>query len=247
MVNKAAFGVGVIVLLAAVGIGVLIGMQIGGASGTGLATPGEETATPTSERTAIPTATTTPTATGTPTPTATAQYTDVPARTFNEQNVSEYILQYLNERRQAAGLDTLSASGSTSDRLHRMAERHSDAMAREGRVIHTIDGQSSADRYRDNNLYGRCEMRSAGGGYIESADNNRFEAIGHTVAGQPYTDDGQRRFHGNDSQVARALVTNWNDSDIYHDRLTLENANRVGIGVEVTNTGNVYATVNVCS
>jgi uncharacterized protein YkwD len=247
MVNKAAFGVGVIVLLAAVGIGVLIGMQIGGASGAGLDSPGDATPTPRADRTAIPTATAEPTATATPTPTMTAQYTDVPPRVFNEQNVTEQILTEINEHRQAEGLDTLSASGATSETLRRMADRHSDAMAREGRVIHTIDGQSSADRYRDNNLYGQCEMRSAGGGYIESADNNRFEAIGYTVAGQPYSDDGQRRFNGNDSQVAHAIVSDWLDSDIYRDRLTLANANRVGIGVEITNTGNVYATVNVCS
>ncbi|WP_324757618.1 CAP domain-containing protein [Haloarcula sp. GH36] len=246
MVNKAAFVVGIIVLLAAVGIGVLIGMQIGGASGSGVVSPGEETPAPTSEPTESPTAMPS-TATGTPTPTMTAQYTTVPTRSFNEQNITDHVLQYINAERQAAGLDNLSASGATSEQLRQMAGSHSEAMAREGRVVHTIDGQSSADRYRNNNLYGRCEMRSDGGGYIESADNNRFEAIGKTVAGQPYTDKGQRRFHGNDTQVARALVEDWNNSDIYRDRLTLENANRVGIGVQVTNTGNVYATVNVCS
>jgi uncharacterized protein YkwD len=247
MVNKAAFGVGVIVLMAAVGIGVLIGMQIGGAAGSGIVSSDEGTPTPTADQTPISTVTQTQTATPAPTPTQTAQYTDVPARLFNEQNISRYVLQEINAQRGADGLDPLTASGATSERLHSMAEKHSEAMAREGRVIHTLDGESSAERYQSNNLYEQCEMRSAGGGYIISADNNRFEAIGKTVAGQPYSQDGQRRFHGNDSQVAQALVDDWFDSGIYSDRLMLQNAKRVGIGVELTATGNVYATVNVCS
>jgi len=117
-------------------------------------------------------------------------------------------------------------------------------MADVGRVRHTIDEDTSADRYRQYDLYDTCRFQVES--YIENAEDNDLEVIGRTYAGQEYPDNGTQKFNANDTAVADALTEDWLSSPVFHDRLTYENAGRIGVGVTVTNTGVVYATVNIC-
>ncbi|GCF12904.1 hypothetical protein Harman_08390 [Haloarcula mannanilytica] len=182
----------------------------------------------------------------TPTQTAAPKQESIPAREFNAQNISDYIRQYLNEEREAAGVPTFESGLKTESDLNEMAKSHSEQMAIEGKAIHKIDGVSSKDRYKSAGLYARCEFNSAEGDYIEDPDRNRFEAVEKTVAGQPYEEGGEEKFHATDKAVARKIVDDWMAWPDYRERLTLRNANLVGIGVKITETGNVYATANIC-
>jgi hypothetical protein len=259
MVNKAALAVLGVIVLVSMGVGVLIGMQLG-ASG-GIADDGGDDDGASDGPTPIPT----DTATGTPIPTATptataippteqattttenlAARTTVPSRRFDRRDVEAEVRALINERRRSNGLEELTISGNTVDRLTTMARRHSDEMADAGRLAHTVDGNTSESRYQDAGLYDTCRFTDADGGYVISADDNSLESLGQTVAGRPYQDEGETWFNENETEVARALVDNWFDNPVYRDRLDYENARYVGVGVEITQDGTVYATANVC-
>ncbi|AAV45124.1 unknown [Haloarcula marismortui ATCC 43049] len=252
MVKKGLLAIAAVVLLVVLGTGVLVGAQFAGGtadtttqttdsqSGDGGGNDDSSTATATAGNS------TTPTPTAETNGTATPQQESIPAREFNEQNVSDYVRQFLNEEREAAGVPPFESGLRTEEGLNEMAKSHSEQMAIEGKAIHKIDGVSSKDRYEDTGLYDRCTFESAEGEYIEQPDRNRFEAVEKTVAGQPYEEGGEERFHATDKEVARKIVDDWMAWPDYRERLTLRNANIVGIGVEITDTGNVYATANIC-
>lgn len=256
MVKKGLLAIAAVALLVVLGTGVLIGTQFaGGSGGTTAPTPsqnggdggGGSTATATANNTTTANGTATPDANGTATPTPTAtEQESIPAREFNEQNVSNYVRQFLNEEREAAGVPRFESGLKTEGDLNEMAKGHSEAMAVEGKAIHEIDGVSSKDRYERSGLYDRCTFQSSQGDYYESPDRTRFEAVEKTVAGQRYEEGGEERFHTTDKEVARKIVDDWMAWPDYRERLTLRNANIVGIGIEITNTGNVYATANIC-
>ncbi|WP_164471619.1 CAP domain-containing protein [Halosimplex salinum] len=206
----------------------------------GGAIDGTPTATPT------PYPTLTPTATPTPTPTATPALTDVPVDTFDEHEIERHVGEYLNERRRAVGLSTLSIDGGGVEPIVEMARTHSVDMADAGKAIHRIDGRDSADRYRDNDLYERCRWPAAESDTLVTADDNALEAVGRTVAGEPYYEEGDRKFNGNERAVAESLVDTWWNSSTYNPRLTRQNASRVGVGVDITRRGDVFATADFC-
>ncbi|PSQ30232.1 CAP domain-containing protein [Halobacteriales archaeon QS_9_67_15] len=209
-------------------------------------TGGPGTATPSGPATATPTAYPTLTPTPSPTPTATPALTEVPADSFDEREVERLVATFINERRSTANYSTLGVDGTTVDRLTEMARGHSVDMADIGEAVHRIDGAESADRYRDSTLYDRCRWSAADSDSLVTADDNALEAVGTTVAGQPYTEDDERRFNGDEEAVARALVDSWWETDTYRQRLARPNASVVGVGVDITRRGDAFATVNLC-
>jgi uncharacterized protein YkwD len=127
-----------------------------------------------------------------------------------------------------------------------MARSHSVQMANAGEATHKIDGEGSAARYRDNELFDRCRWSSPDGNTLVTARGNALEAVGVTKAGQPYYVDEKRYFNGNESAVARDIVDSWWDTDTYGPRLTRPNADELGVGVEITRRGDVYVTADFC-
>ena len=253
MVNKAFLSLAAVVLFAVFGTGVFVGMQVGGLGdeapgqatesgpqATGTATPADapETDTPAPE----PTATTAPSEDD---PDTSGERESVPPREFNERNIRTTVVDRVNDAREDEGLERLSTTGSTAETLREMAGSHSDAMADAGLVRHTIDGVSSADRYRQYNLYDTCQFQVES--YIENAENDDLEVVGRTYAGQYYPDNGTQAFNANDTAVATALTEDWLSTPVFRDRLLIPNAGRIGVDVTITRNGAVYATVNVCS
>ena len=234
MANKYLPALAAVALISVFGVGVFVGTQV---DGEPLSPPAPEgTTTPTAEE-----------ADRTPTPEddPAEVTTEVPPSSFDEAAIAQFIADYLNEARADADATELSTTGVTADILQSMASNHSDAMAAAGEVNHTIDGRDSYDRYEANDIEQQCEF-AVNGTNIETPTRDRFEAVGSTLAGQSYTDGGEHRFNGNDSAVARALVDDWLSTLPYANRLTLDGAERVGVGVTITDEGRVYATVNIC-
>lgn len=261
MVNKAALGVLGVIVLVSMGVGVLIGMQLGGngaavGGGNGSTDDGDGPtpvpvttgSTPTPLPTAGPTPDSSPateTATG-ETTIALPDRTTVPSRRFSEDEIAREVKELLNERRTQQGYSELTIRGQTVDQIDRMALGNSVRMADAGVLSHNIEGNSSEDRYRMNNLYATCQFASDQGSYLITAESNNLEVITRTFAGRAYEDDGQARFNENETQVAQAIVENWFDGMISRPRLLYSNAERIGVGVEVTRDGTVYATGNMC-
>ncbi|MBX0285699.1 CAP domain-containing protein [Haloarcula salinisoli] len=251
MVNKAFLSLAAVVLFAVFGTGVFVGMQVGGLSEEG---PDGPEASETSPETTDTQVTSTPSGSDSTTePSDDSDVDDediveretIPPREFNERNISASVVESINDAREAEGLERLSTTGSTAEDLRLMAGSHSDAMADAGLVRHTIDGLTSTERYEQYGLYDTCQFQVES--YIENADNNDLEVIGRTYAGQNYPDNGTQRFNENDTEVGNALTEDWLSTPVFEDRLLLPNAGRIGVGVTVTNTGSVYATVNICS
>ncbi|WP_415378715.1 CAP domain-containing protein [Halosimplex sp. TS25] len=208
-------------------------------AGTG-ANGGTQTTTPT------PYPTLTPTSTPTATPTATPALTDVPAESFDEREIERLVAEYINDRRAERDLDRLDYEGDSVDDLVEMARGHSVRMADVDEAIHRIDGQASADRYRENSLYDRCRWSAPDGNSLVTADDNALEAVGRTIAGESYRQNGERQFNGDESAVARAVVDAWWNTSTYRPRLTRPGADEVGVGVDITRRGDVFATANFC-
>jgi uncharacterized protein YkwD len=260
MVNRVAvYLIGGIVLVGVLvvgGAGYFVFAGLGNADAGGTPTAVDRTSldpspTPTATATAAPAATATPTATTTTTPTATtARRTAVLPSELDERRVEVLIVEEINDRRTAEGLDPLLGNGTVPERLRAMARDHSVAMADTGRVNHVIDGNASVDRYEDNDLYRLCRWKAEGREAIIAADNNGYagnesalEAVGHTYAGREY-DDGQ--FNEDEEAVAAAIVEDWYRDYRFERRLMLPNATMVGVGATITQSGEVYATADLC-
>lgn len=247
----------VLVGVLVIGGGAALVLGGGGDAGTGGtptavdSTPLPVTPTPTATPTATPTPTATATPTATPAPTATTPpRTPVPLAEFSERRVEVLVVEALNDQRAADGLEPLQGNGTTASRLREMAREHSVAMANEGEVTHVIDGTASADRYENHDLDRLCSWKAAGReAFIDPGNNgyqktdNALEAIGRTYAGREY---GDGQFNADERDVARAIVDGW-WSDIYFERrMSLPNATHVGVGAEITQSGEVYVTADVC-
>jgi len=256
MVNKAALSVLGVIVLASMGVGVLVGMQIGGEDGgannvNGAADDGT-TAAETEATGTAPAQTTVPEEGVGTIPEADdddtdegTQRTTVAVRRFEDRTVEREIKRLVNEWRVEQNLPELRTNGETVSEIEEMSRAHSVAMADAGDVSHTIDGQTSKDRYIAEGFYQQCRFKSNAEEFIVNANRSRLEMVGHTVAGKPYTDGTQRRFNEDETEVAEAIVDDWFGS-IYSDRLKYENAKRIAVGVEITRDGTVYATANIC-
>jgi len=242
----------------------------GGSTTTATANGTNTTSTTTTATTAPPTeppTTTTPTGdddatTTTSRQTTTQQTTTQPTTTttttdtgpdpihpgfFNETRVEQLVVEKVNERKNRGYED----DDSVAIRVSRMARNHSQNMTERGEVVHKIDGNNSVDRYKVNDLYGVCQWEADDGTYIRrpgaQGDANNFEVIaGGIYAGQSYEQDGETRFNSNESEVADAIVDYWLSRQTYNQRLSYGNARRLGVGVNITESGEVYATGNVC-
>ncbi|MFB6150869.1 MAG: CAP domain-containing protein [Haloarculaceae archaeon] len=224
------------------------------ALGTATATP---TATPTvaATSTAAPTVAPTPTPTLTPTPTATATATatPVPTRTpmlirrFDVAKIERELRRLINEWRSERGLDRFEGpDGRIVDQLEEMAYDHSVAMADLGETVHTIDNQTSAERFREYDLYRRCMFRKANASYLVTAEHNRLELVARTYAGRAVETKNGTRYNANETAVARAIFEDWTRPEPFRQRLAYVNATRIGIGIELTRNNEVYVTGAVC-
>ncbi len=165
----------------------------------------------------------------------------IPARQFEPREIRKKVKELINQHRANRSLSQLITDGQITDRLDTLAHSHSDAMADEDRVSHTIDGNSSSDRYEGAKLYSTCQFESNPGTYVVDARYDRLELVGHVVAGR--THDGEILETGD--EVARAIVSEW-VSGTSRDRVLYERAKQIGVGIEVTQSGDVYATGNLC-
>lgn len=253
MANKAVLGVLGVIIFASFGVGILVGMQLGGgvdAPTNGVQTTDDPTDTPSNDGEASDGDASdgeSSASEGTEAATATPleQRTTVPPRRFDEAEIAEYVVQFVNDGRQDRGLEALSTSESTAEEVRAMAQEHSVAMADEGEMAHEIDGAGTAGRYKDAGLYDRCKFNYVEKTGVRQPDTD-FEALALTKAGQPYDADGETQFDGDERAVARTIVDNWMESSEDNEGVLIVGASLVGVGVEVTDAGNVFVTANVC-
>jgi uncharacterized protein YkwD len=246
MVNKAAVGVLGVVVIVSLLVGVLIGMQLAGGDTPAATTNGDDT---TGETTAAPgTKANTTEANNTA---AAAEYTPIDADQFNRNQIERKIAKGLNEDRESVGRPAFIYTDSTATELRSMARDHSKQMADFATVSHTVDNTSTADRYVENDLAGRCSFGNEDIGWVynaaEDRNNEIFEVLGQTQAGQPYQYNGSTQFNANESAVADAIVREILDDEDMQESIRRKGPEHIGIGVEITQNGRVYVTGNICA
>jgi len=205
------------------------------------------TPTPTATPTAVPTPTPTATPTVTPEPTPTPTQTPMLIRRFDTAEIERELRRMLNDWREEEDLREFSQpDGRLVRQINRMALSHSVAMADEGKTIHEIDNVTSAQRYRNYDLFETCQFKKDGAQYIVTPTRNRLEVLGKTYAGKAYETSNGTRYNENETEVAQAIFESWTASRVFRDRLSYANATRIGIGVETTEDNEVYVTGNLC-
>lgn len=275
MVNKAALGLLGVVIIASLGVGVLIGMQLGGGDSAEQSPTdsssdggGQETAAPTTtgaNGTNVSTETgtgnetenvtrnetETKTVTETTEVTTSAPPTTIPARRFSRGDIEKAILEEVNRERQSQGRVKFSGSSPTASTVKTMARNHSVAMANAGKVAHTINNQSIRHRYEEYGLGDRCTFRDSGGGFVWVPSDDKFddgfEVIGKTVVGRPYEGSNGTKFNEDAEDVATVVVSRWMSNAGDSEVLMRKGPTLLGVGVEVTGDGTVYVTANVCA
>lgn len=269
MVNKAAVGILGVIVVVSLGVGVIVGMQLGVTDGTDAApddgpsgqTQGDQTGDGQAqggsqdgdgETNGSPDAgTESDQAATADAASPTEQRTTVPARRFDADEIAAYVATFVNREREANGLGALQTDGSTSLKVAAMATNHSVAMADAGEVSREINGVSTHHRYRSHDLADRCKYKAVDAQYVRDPGQERFadefEVVGSTVAGQPYESGGETRFNDDERSVARAVVDTWTTDADDREPLMLEGPSRLGVGVDVTESGDVYATASLCA
>jgi uncharacterized protein YkwD len=174
-----------------------------------------------------------------------AKQTPQDPSTFSENRIGKYVVQYVNRERTDEDYKPLRRTGSTADALDQMATDHSQDMAYRRNLTHAIYGKTSADRYRNHDLYGVCQPLRADDSRMTAADNG-LEVISKTYVGQVYTANGTKQYNRDEVATAQAIVRDWLDDDDTREKLMIANARITGVGVEVEDDGAVYATMNLC-
>lgn len=233
--NKGVLVVVAVIALTGIAVGGFVAMELGGttegpADGTatttvtatdGGGTAGTATATPTADNGDTPTGTVTATSTGTATP----------APEIDESALEAAVIERVNDRRTERGVGPLS----TLDTLTSMARFHSDNMAAQGYLSHVAGGFTAAERYEEYELADRCRIADDSNTGVR--EDEELEVIGRVTVGENGTTE---------AALADAAVTTWFAQDEPRTRLTYQNAERVGVGVNVTDEGQAYLTVNLC-
>ncbi|WP_153952548.1 CAP domain-containing protein [Halosegnis longus] len=222
-----------VVVLAVVVIGV--GATQFGGQATAPSTPTPESPTPTP--TATPTATPTPTGDGTatPTPTVTPTPTPTPAPTVETARIERAVEQDIRAFQDdptTVGNEAMNTGGQIPAALSAMAERHSEQMATAGRLAHTIDGSTTADRYAQNGTIANCRVVNNQEQYVVAKETMEGFVRVPRVGDDPAT-------------VGQRLVDHLLSDDQARRTLELENADHIGVGV-ATSDEFVYVTVAVC-
>ncbi|MEF8788818.1 MAG: CAP domain-containing protein [Haloarculaceae archaeon] len=243
MVNKVALGILAVIILTAMTVGGLVGLQLSGDS-----SPGEANRTATPD----PTPTSTPgtpgadaagdgTGDGAPTPTSTPTPTATPVN-YDESEIEATVRAAINDRRADRGMQPLERE----DLLQRMALNHSRAMSRQGYVSHAAGGLTAADRYEAFGLADRCRIPDNSdrgirtGRGLETVDKKGFGA------NYTFASDNRTVRITNETTAARAAVDTWFAGEEPRQTLLLEEASVAGVGAVVTDEGDVYVTVDLC-
>ena len=250
MVNKVALGILAVIVLTAMTVGGLVGLQLSDDSG-----PDEGTPTPAPTPTPTPvsgtagangtgngatgarTATPSPTPTPTPSPTPTVSAAD-----YDPTRIETAVLAGINAEREERDMRPLG----TDERLREMALNHSRAMAEQGFVSHAAAGLSAADRYEAFGLADRCRVPDNSNTGIR--EGRALETVDRKDARQNYTFRSSNRTVTltNETATARAAVDTWFATEDQRRKLLLEEASVAGIGVVTTERGAVYVTVDLC-
>jgi uncharacterized protein YkwD len=180
----------------------------------------------------------TPTDRPTPTPTATP-VPDDDGDGVDDTLVRQVFLSYLNAERSSRGLGNLTMRAE----LTLMGEGQAADMAEHDYVGHVQpDGTTIRDRYEARALLPECRLEQRGTDrYYPGAENAAQTWINRSVR----TDDGLD-YIGDEYDLGEELFEMWINSPPHREAMLVSSADEMGLGIEVTASGKVYAALELC-
>jgi len=174
----------------------------------------------------------------TPTPTATPVPDDDGDR-IDDTLVRQVFLSYLNAERSSRGLGNLTMR----PELTVMGEAQAANMATHEYVGHVQpDGTTIRDRYEARGLLPECRLEQRGTDrYYPGAENAAQTWINRSVR----TDDGLD-YIGDEYDLGEELFEMWLNSPSHREAMLVYSADEMGLGIEVTASGKVYAALELC-
>lgn len=148
-----------------------------------------------------------------------------PDEEFNESEIETLVLEYVNEKRTANGMNPLSENSRAAD----AARSHAEDMAEKDYFNHTSpDGETQEERYAF------CD-----GG------ENAYQTWVNEQIDKP---NGSFETLSTEQEVAKSVVNGWMHSDPHRERgIYGEWWVSAGAGVVITEDGKVYTVLGFCS
>ena len=192
----------------------------------------DETAGPAAGALATPTDRPTPTPTATPVP-------DDDGDRIDDTLVREVFQSYLNAERSSRGLGNLTLR----PELTAMGNAQAANMAQHDYVGHVQpDGTGIQDRYEARGLLPECRLEQRGTDrYYPGAENAAQTWVGRSVQ----TDDGLD-YIGDEYDLGEELFEMWMHSPPHREAMLVSSADEMGLGLNVTADGKVYAALELC-
>ena len=217
-------------------VGGLLGMQFAGGGGDDPLTTTPATAARGTPTPAATTAPTDPTSVETTTGPATPTPTPTPKQTFSPESVNATAVEYHLRALIDGEVRTNSQSLETDAVLEEMAQFHTENMVEQGYPSHVAGGYSTRGRYEKFDRYSYCRVPSDNNAGIR--DGEELEVVGRVtlnLSADPTEHD-----------IARQVLDEWSDDETAMKRLSLQNAEKAGVGVGVSKSARVYVTVDLC-
>jgi len=154
----------------------------------------------------------------------------------DERRVETLVHKYINQERQEQGL---AAIGHDKE-LRYIARNHSEDMANRSYFSHEdLSGDDFSDRYSEAGY--KCEVEIS---------QNRYATGGENIAQTWYREridvGGSERYYDTADELARGIVAQWMNSPGHRENILREYWQSEGIGIEITDSGKVFATQNFC-
>lgn len=158
---------------------------------------------------------------------------------YNRTLVERYFIKRYNEERSSRGLQSVSQSRE----LREMAKEHSDDMAEHDYLGHTDSaGRTIQDRYEARGLLSECRLDIMGSErYYRGAEN-----VVSGYVNQRFRNGGASYFVTDEQELAEALFSIWMNSPPHRRAMLVHSATEAGLGVSITESGKVYAALELC-
>lgn len=158
---------------------------------------------------------------------------------YNKSQVEQEFLLLLNQERHQRGLQNLTIRLVLTD----MGNTHAANMAQYSYVGHEWpDGTTIQDRYQRRGLLPECRLPIADSStYYPGAENAAQTHVDEDVTiedGSIYVSDEQ--------SLAKSLFVMWMNSPLHKKAMLVESADQMGLGLNITDSGKVYAALELC-
>jgi len=158
---------------------------------------------------------------------------------YNVSMVGRHFTNLLNAERRERGLQEVSQRDVLTD----MGEAHSAVMAREDEIGHVEpDGTTIEDRYDSRGLLPECRL--------SIPESNEFypgaENAAQTWIEQEVITGSGSTYISSEKELAEELLRQWMNSPPHRKPMLLPGMSQVGLGINISDSGKVYASLEMC-